>query len=569
MKDQIHNVDQVRQNLLDASLDVICAIDVHGRFITLNAASKAVWGYIPEELMGKRYIDYVVKKDIPLTDKAASEVMAGIEMTGFENSYVCKDGGIKPIIWSARWDKEAEIMYCVAKDATKIKINEKRLHRAYQLASIAWWEFDMATQTFTTSDEFYEIYGQAIPPNNQIKSEVLFSFVHPEDLPQVYIDMTSIGESNHINYEHRIIKPSGELAYLIHFTQVVRDSKGIPIALHGTTKDISIRKLQQLKIEESERSALHHSKRLSEILESIGDGFFTLDNDCKVTYWNAKAEMMLHKKREDILGKNIWEVYPETVHQKFYSEYHRAIQQNTPVHFEERNSKQIWYEVAAYPFIGGITVYFKDITQKKADENNVKRLSLVAEQTDNVVILTDAEQNITWVNRAFTQISEYSFDEALGKNPGQFLQGINTSSKTKAYLKQQIQNGEPFNCEIINYSKSGKEYWMHMKGQPIKNAEGKVEQFFAIQTDITERIELQKAIIDEKIAAQKEVSKAIISTQEKERSEIGQELHDNVNQILATIKLYIENIKSFPDHSKAFIDKSIALTQEPLMKFVI
>ena len=63
---------------------------------------------------------------------------------------------------------------------------------------------------------------------------------------------------------------------------------------------------------------------------------------------------------------------------------------------------------------------------------------------------------------------------------------------------------------------------------------------------------------------EKAISKAIISTQEKERSEIGKELHDNVNQILTTVKLYIENIRDYPDHRMHFIDKSVMLAQRAI-----
>jgi signal transduction histidine kinase len=69
---------------------------------------------------------------------------------------------------------------------------------------------------------------------------------------------------------------------------------------------------------------------------------------------------------------------------------------------------------------------------------------------------------------------------------------------------------------------------------------------------------------EEKLTAQKEISKAIINTQEKERSEIGKELHDNVNQILTTAKLYVENIEYYPEKSNVFVVKSKDLLQKSI-----
>ncbi len=123
-------------------------------------------------------------------------------------------------------------------------------------------------------------------------------------------------------------------------------------------------------------------------------------------------------------------------------------------------------------------------------------LDLIVQETVNSVVLTDADQKILWVNKSFTKISEYSFEEAVGKKPGELLQGTNTSAEAKKYLIDHINAGLPFQCDILNYSKSGREYWIDIKGQPIFDENGKLIQFFSIQTDITDRIELQKKILD-------------------------------------------------------------------------
>ena len=111
--------------VLDQSLDVICTIDNEGKFVKVSKASSKIWGYEPEELEGKAYIDLVHSDDIEKTNKVAEEIMSGVNVTNFENRYRRKDGSVVPIIWSARWDKDDKLMYCVAKDATeRIKTEE-------------------------------------------------------------------------------------------------------------------------------------------------------------------------------------------------------------------------------------------------------------------------------------------------------------------------------------------------------------------------------------------------------------------------------------------------------------
>ncbi|MDE3125847.1 MAG: PAS domain S-box protein [Bacteroidota bacterium] len=135
----------------------------------------------------------------------------------------------------------------------------------------------------------------------------------------------------------------------------------------------------------------------------------------------------------------------------------------------------------------------EDITLRKLHEEELKRLSMVAKETTNAVIITDAQENITYVNEAFTKITGYSLAESLGKNP-RFLQGVDTDIATKAYMKQQITAAQPFECEIINYTKSGKPIWLHIQAQPIFDDHKQLIQFFAIETDITEAKNAQQAL---------------------------------------------------------------------------
>ena len=106
-----------------------------------------------------------------------------------------------------------------------------------------------------------------------------------------------------------------------------------------------------------------YQQRITNILESFTDAFFEVDRNWTVTYWNKEAERLLFLARHDILGKNLWDVFQEAVPLKFYAEYHRAMEENISVRFEEYFEPQrIWVEAAAFPTGNGLSVYFKDIT---------------------------------------------------------------------------------------------------------------------------------------------------------------------------------------------------------------
>jgi PAS domain S-box-containing protein len=139
--------------------------------------------------------------------------------------------------------------------------------------------------------------------------------------------------------------------------------------MDGVIEDITERK----RAEEAIRAS---SQQIADILESISDAFFALDNQWRFTFVNSIAEKLLRKSREELVGKNIWEEFPEAVGSTFHTEYHKALNKNVPVSFEENYSPfDTWYDVRAYPYHGGLSVYFHDINERKQAEAKLKILT--------------------------------------------------------------------------------------------------------------------------------------------------------------------------------------------------
>jgi PAS domain S-box-containing protein len=118
------------RQVLHKSLDVICTVDGAGRFVQVSAASKEIWGYEPDELVGKMYIDFVHPEDLDKTILAATDIMSGISTSDFDNRYVRKDGTVADIMWSANWSEPDQVMFCVARDVSQIRQAERALERS-------------------------------------------------------------------------------------------------------------------------------------------------------------------------------------------------------------------------------------------------------------------------------------------------------------------------------------------------------------------------------------------------------------------------------------------------------
>jgi len=201
-----------------------------------------------------------------------------------------------------------------------------------------------------------------------------------------------------------------------------------------------------------------------------------------------------------------------------------------------------------------------DITDRKNKEEELKKLSLVAKETINGVVIRDKDQKITWVNNAFTKIYGYELEEVVGKNPNSFLHGSETDIDIADDVKRQLIENKPFVYEIINYTKAGNKILVKIQVQPIFDDNGDVEQSFSLLTDITGLRRLEEQVEEEKIIKQKEITNAVFAAQEEERSQIGRELHDNVNQLLGATKLYIDMARKDDPNRESYLASSSEYT---------
>lgn len=135
----------------------------------------------------------------------------------------------------------------------------------------------------------------------------------------------------------------------------------------------------------------------------------------------------------------------------------------------------------------------QDITDRKKIEEEVKRLSLVARNTSNCVIITDPERKIQWVNDSLVKLSGYSFDEIVGNYPRMF-QFEKTDQQTVAYIREKLKNHESVNAELLNIGKTGNEYWLDLNIVPIIGQDKVLSGYIAVETDITERKKADEAL---------------------------------------------------------------------------
>jgi PAS domain S-box-containing protein len=114
---------------------------------------------------------------------------------------------------------------------------------------------------------------------------------------------------------------------------------------------------------------------ITQILDSITDSFIALDGEARFTYLNRQAERFFGKDRTELVGRILWEEYPEALASPLHEHFRRVIESRTAVECEEfYRPKSRWLEIRAFPAGPGVTVYFRDITRRKRAEDEQVRL---------------------------------------------------------------------------------------------------------------------------------------------------------------------------------------------------
>jgi PAS domain S-box-containing protein len=157
--------------------------------------------------------------------------------------------------------------------------------------------------------------------------------------------------------------------------------------------------------------------------------------------------------------------------------------------------------------IGQMVEAVRQQRKHRESQRELARLSQVVSQTTNGVIITDADGCVEWINEGMTRISGYSLEDLRGRRPGAVLQGEASDPAVVAQMSEALRRGEPFNVDIVNYARDGQPYWMNINCNPMRDDNGVLQGFMAVQSDIS------RAKLDaERIMASKQRLRAVIES---------------------------------------------------------
>ncbi len=207
---------------------------------------------------------------------------------------------------------------------------------------------------------------------------------------------------------------------------------------------------------------------------------------------------------EAVVGKTDYDFSPPDQAERFRADDLMVISSAQPrLNYEEPlitlTGEQRWLRTSKIPLqnaagdVIAVLGMYEDITKRKEIEITLERLARAVEATRDAVIITDLKGNIVFVNPAFEQITGYSAAEALGQNPRILKSGMQDEA-VYAQMWQTITAGRPWSGEMVNRRKDGTLYNAQLSISPILDRHGQVEQFVAIQRDVTEQRKIEQAV---------------------------------------------------------------------------
>lgn len=479
-----------------------------GKIFWCNEAYTKHSGYSKEEILGKTPIEigFVEETDKDELKKMTSSFFKG-QPFDVELKHGRKDGSS---FWSKTkgqpiFDQNGKVtqFFAMIEDITKEKQSSTKLIESENRLSSLIVNLETAIlledenrKILVANKKFCSMFGMEIDPselkgmdcsNSAEESKRFFK------LPDTFVNrITAILKKKEPVYNEELELVDGRV-FERSFIPIIKDDK-----YDGhlwTYDDVTLQKRydESLQIEK---------EKYRSIIANMNLGLLEVDKNDVITLANKSFTDISGYTLDELIGKKASDLFLTNESKELVKSKNTIREEGKTDSYEVKvidklGKKRNWlisgapnYDISG-KVIGSIGIHL-DITEQKEQEEKLYLLSLIAEKNINAVIIADAHGKIEWANTSFIDMSGYSMEEIIGQKPGHLLQGEETNLETINYMRDRIAKGLPFNCEIINYSKQGKKYWVGIQGQALYNKKGEIVKFFAIEENVTKKKELEQ-----------------------------------------------------------------------------
>ncbi|MBL8699263.1 MAG: PAS-domain containing protein [Alphaproteobacteria bacterium] len=282
-----------------------------------------------------------------------------------------------------------------------------------------------------------------------------------------------------------------------------------------TIRDVTAELAAQRDLAAAKQLAEESETHLRDAVESLSDGFSLLDASQRVVLWNSRYPVLLpplaavlrrgatlRELVATLPGSPLYAIPPEQ-HEAWITAAVPRLWDGPP--FIRRLANGRYLRIACTPTrTGGRILALRDVTDDVQAKEKIERLALVAERTDNAVVILDSAGQVEWVNAGFERLTGYALEDVLGREPTELFKGPDTDAATLTAMREAVAHGRGYDVEILSYTRDRKPYWVQIACTPVRNEQGTTIRLVAIALEITARKE-QERRLSEALAREREL----------------------------------------------------------------
>jgi PAS domain S-box-containing protein len=544
-----HNLldSEARNRLLVNSVKdyAIFTLDPAGLVTSWNEGAERIKGYKKEEIIGLNMSVFYTPEGIlrgePKYNLAQARANGRFEQEGWR---VRKDGSIfwANVVFTAIHDLEGDILGFtkVTRDMTE------RKRATEQIAYMARLMEDTSDAVFSTDSSFTIrtwnkaaefLLGYTLAEvRGQPAMKILRTQRNKEFLDAIKVELAVAGYwKGELSYLQKNNRP----VTVLLSASAVRDAGGELDGFVMVCRDISERKKIELQLQqfnrELEQQVSKKTAELTGIFERITDAFIAMDKNLCYTYLNKKAGELIHRDPATLIGKWVWDVFPDAIGSSTYLAFNRAMaEQKNMTNTDYYPPLDLWQENHLYPSPEGLSVFIRDVTEAKRREKEITDYKYALDQSA-IVSITDQKGTIKYVNDNFCRVSKYTAGELIGQDhrvigsnqhPADFIQN----------MWETISRGIVWNGDFRNKAKDGGIYWVNTTIVPFLGENDEPYEYLALDTDITERKKAESLLV-ESCQDIRQLAAHLQDVREEERAAMAREIHDELGQQLTGLKM--------------------------------
>ncbi|HZD56635.1 MAG TPA: PAS domain S-box protein [Anaerolineales bacterium] len=495
---------ELTQDLVERMPLILFILDPKGKILYVNEAARNLVGFKPEGLMDQNWWGALFNPEQRGQVELLRDLVKEKDVTGYELTLPAKEGRAitLEICTENRYDQPGNLMYTAVFgiDVTgrkwieeKLKRKERELDQVQQIAHLGSWIWDIPSDVVTWSDEMYRIYGLT-PQEGGLSYEDFLARVHPDDKEKVHnIVQAAYQDFKPFEFEHRIIRPDGQVWTLSARGEVILGEEGKPVRMVGTGQDITERRT-------SEETLRSRDDMLRSVVAGAPAILFMVDDEGVIQLSVGKSLAALQGLSASV-GQSIYEACADIPH--FIERFEQSLSGKSFNTITEEEDKI--FETRYEPFlagdgrISGVIGVVTDITDRvraeRALRENEERFRLLLESVKEYAIFTlDPQGYVTSWNAGAESIQGYSAEEIIGQHYSAFFRREDIEEgKPQSNLDIAQRNGR---CEDEGWRvrKDGSKFWANAVIAALRDEKGELRGFSKVVRDMTQRKQAEEKI---------------------------------------------------------------------------